>query len=58
MEPVATSDVIDPMTVIFCEHKNNSGGVLQILTLNFHILLLVIYFYGKGVLKIAADLVK
>jgi len=43
-EPAATSNVSHQMTVIFCEHKNNSGGVQQIFTLHFHILLLLIYF--------------
>jgi len=44
IEPAATSNVSHQMTVIFCEHKNNSGGVQQIFTLHFHILLLLIYF--------------
>jgi len=43
-EPAATSNVSHQMTVIFCEHKNNSGGAQQIFTLHFHILLLLIYF--------------
>jgi hypothetical protein len=44
IKPVATSNVSDQMTVIFCEHKNNSGGVLQIFTLDFHMSLLLMYF--------------
>ena len=42
-EPAATSNVSDQMTVIFCYHQNNSGAVLLIFTLHFHIFLLLIY---------------
>ena len=49
---MVTSNVSDQITVIFCDHKNNSGGVLQIFTLHFsHIATVDLFISGKGVLK-------